>query len=103
GRTICLLIAGLICGLFWESCNYWAGSKWVYQIPYVGFAKLFEMPVLGFLGFLPFALEVHAFYEAARLGWTRATPAQRKGIELGAGLFCAAVFRGIDHWTVIGW
>ena len=29
----------------------------MYQIPYVHTAKIFEMPVLGFAGYLPFGLE----------------------------------------------
>jgi hypothetical protein len=28
----------------------------------VGFLKIFEMPVLGYLGYLPFALELYAMY-----------------------------------------
>ena len=29
-----LLLAGLICGFFWEFWNYWAKAKWVYTLPY---------------------------------------------------------------------
>jgi hypothetical protein len=34
--------------------------KWIYQVPLVGWPKLFEMPILGYGGYLPFALEVFA-------------------------------------------
>ena len=59
---VTLLLSGLLCGFFWEFWNYWAESKWIYTIPYVGFWKIFEMPALGFLGFPPFALECFAMY-----------------------------------------
>ncbi|AEH46052.1 hypothetical protein Thein_2204 [Thermodesulfatator indicus DSM 15286] len=54
-----LLLSGLICGFLWEFWNFWAVSKWVYTVPFVGEVKLFEMPVLGFLGFLPFTVECY--------------------------------------------
>jgi len=59
---IALILAGLICGFFWEFWNYWAAVKWSYNIPYVGFFKIFEMPILGYLGYIPFALELYAMY-----------------------------------------
>ncbi len=62
-RILNMLMAGLICGFLWEFWNYWATSKWIYTVPYVGNIKLFEMPVLGFLGFPPFALECYAMYQ----------------------------------------
>jgi hypothetical protein len=61
-KAIQLLIAGMVCGLLWEFWNYWAKSKWIYTVPFVGDIKLFEMPVLGFLGFPPFALECYVMY-----------------------------------------
>ncbi|HWP35130.1 MAG TPA: hypothetical protein VNM66_05990, partial [Thermodesulfobacteriota bacterium] len=69
-RLIGLAAAGGICGLLWEAWNFWAGTKWVYTVPWVGTVKLFEMPLLGFLGFPPFALEAFAAYQAlVGLGW----------------------------------
>ncbi len=59
---VTLAVAGLICGFFWEFWNYWAVKKWFYIIPYVGFLKIFEMPVLGYLGYIPFAFELYAMY-----------------------------------------
>ena len=55
-----LFAAGLICGWFWELWNVFSMPKWVYQVPLVGWPKLFEMPILGYGGYLPFALEVFA-------------------------------------------
>jgi hypothetical protein len=57
-----LFAAGLTCGLFWEMWNFYSMPKWVYDVPFVGFAKVFEMPILGYGGYLPFALEVYAAY-----------------------------------------
>ncbi len=60
---LCLLLAGLLCGIWWEMWNYPAAAKWVYTLPVLNFGKVFEMPVLGFLGFLPFALECLVMYD----------------------------------------
>jgi hypothetical protein len=61
-----LLVAGLICGLIWEFWNYWAGTKWIYNVPILPEIKLFEMPILGFGGFPPFAVECFAMYVTVR-------------------------------------
>jgi len=57
-----LLLAGITLGFLWEFWNFWATKKWVYDIPTVGFFKVFEMPILGYLGYFPFALELYAMY-----------------------------------------
>jgi hypothetical protein len=57
-----LFAAGLTCGFFWEMWNYHSMPKWVYHVPHVGWLKIFEMPILGYGGYLPFALEVFAAY-----------------------------------------
>ena len=41
-------------------------------MPFVGFWKVFEMPLLGYLGYIPFAMELYAIYQFAR-GLARAT------------------------------
>ncbi|HEY7541728.1 MAG TPA: hypothetical protein VIF11_16395 [Methylomirabilota bacterium] len=65
-RLFGLLGSGAICGVLWESWNYWAATRWTYSVPYLGHIKIFEMPVLGYLGFLPFALEAFAMYQWLR-------------------------------------
>lgn len=60
------LVAGLVCGIFWEFWNYWASTRWVYVFPIWQEWKVFEMPLLGYLGFPPFALECFAMYEFLR-------------------------------------
>lgn len=52
----------LLCGFFWEFWNYYSSPKWIYEVPFVDFWHLFEMPLLGYLGYLPFALELYALY-----------------------------------------
>jgi hypothetical protein len=65
-RLINLLLGGFICGGLWEFWNYWARAKWIYTVPIVGDLKIFEMPVLGYFGFPPFALECFAMYVFVR-------------------------------------
>jgi hypothetical protein len=67
-RLVSLLAAGALCGGLWEFWNYWAVTRWTYTVPYLGHVKVFEMPVLGYLGFPPFALECYAMYQWVR-GW----------------------------------
>lgn len=57
-----LLLSGIILGILWEFWNFWAPVKWIYTVPFVGFLKIFEMPILGYLGYFGFALELYAFY-----------------------------------------
>jgi len=51
------MLAALICGFFWELWNFYSLAKWVYHIPFVDTLHVFEMPLLGFAGYLPFGLE----------------------------------------------
>jgi hypothetical protein len=64
--VVSLLTSGLVCGFLWEFWNYWALTKWTYTVPYGEGMKLFEMPLLGYLGFPPFALEAFAMYHFLR-------------------------------------
>lgn len=57
-----LLAAGIIMGFLWEFWNYYAIPKWTYDIPFVSFFKIFEMPILGYLGYFPFAFELYSMY-----------------------------------------
>jgi hypothetical protein len=60
--VLVLFAAGLTCGVFWEMWNFWSMPKWVYDIPYAAWLPVFEMPLLGYGGYFPFALEVYAVY-----------------------------------------
>ncbi len=81
--VISLGLGTLICGFFWELWNYWSFPKWVYDVPFVGFGRIFEMPVLGYGGYLPFALELFALYHlmAGILGYG----AEWRYLRLGNG------------------
>lgn len=70
-RTRNFLLSGLMCGFLWEFWNYWAGAKWHYTVPIMQHVKLFEMPLPGFLGFPPFALECFTMYVFVRLMFRR--------------------------------
>lgn len=56
-RIVLLALAALICGIFWEMWNFYSAAKWVYAVPLVNRFHLFEMPILGYAGYLPFGLE----------------------------------------------
>jgi hypothetical protein len=49
-------LAALLCGFFWELWNFGCNAKWVYEIPYVNVLHVFEMPLLGYAGYLPFGV-----------------------------------------------
>lgn len=69
-RLVNLALSGLICGVIWEFWNYWSGTKWIYNVPIVPEIKIFEMPILGFGGFPPFAVECFVMYVfVRRLFW----------------------------------
>ena len=67
GLVIRLLLAGAVCGFLWELFNIRARAKWIYTVPGLEDVKLFEMPLLGFIGFPVFALECYEMYRAAVL------------------------------------
>jgi len=64
-KVLSLFLAGAICGLLWEFWNYWAVAKWIYTLPFLQEPKIFEMPAFGFLGFLPFAIEIYVMWQFA--------------------------------------
>jgi len=60
---VLVLWAGcLICGFFWEMWNFYSYPKWVYQVPFADFLHIFDMPLLGYGGHIPFSLELFALY-----------------------------------------
>ena len=62
GPVLLLAVAGLGTGILWELWNWEALPSWQYRIAYVGFWPLFEMPILGYLGYPPFILAADAFW-----------------------------------------
>ncbi|MBU6401151.1 MAG: hypothetical protein KGS61_12595 [Verrucomicrobia bacterium] len=58
--VVSLSVGALICGFFWEMWNFFSYPKWIYHTPGVEFLHVFEMPLLGYLGYIPFAWELFA-------------------------------------------
>jgi hypothetical protein len=69
-----LALGAVICGFFWEMWNYYSYPKWIYHTPGAQFLHLFEMPLLGYGGYVPFALELCAF---RNLLWPRSPSESR--------------------------
>jgi hypothetical protein len=59
---VSLWLGVLLTAFFWEMWNYLSYPKWVYHVPWGGWLKVFEMPILGYGGYLPFAMELFALY-----------------------------------------
>lgn len=60
--VVALWLGVLLTAFFWEMWNYLAYPKWIYHIPWGNWMHIFEMPLLGYGGYLPFALELYALY-----------------------------------------
>ena len=58
--VVSLALGALLCGFFWELWNMYSYPKWTYDTPGVNWAHLFEMPALGYIGYLPFGLELYS-------------------------------------------
>ncbi|MCF8109935.1 MAG: hypothetical protein K9J85_00450 [Desulfobacteraceae bacterium] len=59
-RLLCFAAAALVCGFFWEMWNFYSMARWEYSVPFVHGFQIFEMPLLGYAGYLPFGLECAA-------------------------------------------
>lgn len=98
------LLAGLVCGGLWELWNNWARTKWVYTIPGFEEMKLFEMPVLGFLGFPAFAVECLVLLRFLRAVGDRLSARGRARARLAVAVLGPAatlgMFASIDRVTV---
>jgi len=66
-------LASLVCGFWWELWNGYSLVHWEYTIPYVHALKIFEMPVLGYAGYLPFGILCLAVTEGV-LGYRKNHP-----------------------------
>lgn len=50
-------VAALVCGFFWEMWNSGSLARWEYSVPHLDRFRVFEMPLLGYAGYLPFGIE----------------------------------------------
>jgi hypothetical protein len=60
--VIALWLGVLLTGFFWEMWNYYSYPKWIYHVPWGDWLHIFEMPLLGYGGYLPFSLELYSLY-----------------------------------------
>lgn len=98
--TLKTIGAGLLAGATWEFLNWQAQAKWIYTIPHdVVLFKIFEMPILGYLGFGAFAICAESF---SNLMLTNIKTKQRllwkAGLTLGAAISLLG-FAMIDQYT----
>jgi predicted flap endonuclease-1-like 5' DNA nuclease len=109
GRIARLLVGGFAIGLLWEVFNLGARGKWIYTVPGIEDWKLFEMPILGFLGFPFFALEAFAVWQALVVaglavpaeGEARSAPWRaRTATALAALAFSAATIAAMHERTI---
>lgn len=97
------VLTGLVAGFLWEFWNSLAESHWEYSLPYLDSWRIFKMPVFGYTGFLPFALEVFAFDQLL----SGIHEKLKRKISLKAVIFIALLlfygvcFYLIDRWTLI--
>jgi hypothetical protein len=61
GLLFAVMAAATVTGICWEMWNYHSLPKWTYTVPYVGFWKIFEMPLLGYLGYPFFGIVVFGY------------------------------------------
>ena len=104
-------VAALVCGFWWEMWNSKSLAHWEYAIPSVHRFQLFEMPLLGYAGYLPFGLECLAVTQwlfpspyrelMSSLSSAQSSP---QGIERrsagGKGSSSGAVAKGVRYFKV---
>ena len=96
-----LILGGAWVGLLWEGLNFGARCKWIYTVPGLEDVKLFEMPLLGFLGFPALALNAYPTYGLIQHAWHAKAAKWSRPVLVGGGLMI--VFWGfteMDNHTV---
>ena len=71
---VSLVTGTLFTGFWWELWNFYSMPKWIYTIPYVDFWRIFEMPILGYGGYLFFGLIVYSYAALVLLSIFRKDP-----------------------------
>jgi hypothetical protein len=64
--VLALWLGVLLTAFFWEMWNSRSYPKWTYQVAWGNWLHVFEMPLLGYGGYLPFSLELFAIYHFLR-------------------------------------
>ena len=78
-RAATWMVAALACGFFWELWNWQSAAKWIYTVPGVERWHVFEMPLLGYAGYLPFGLECLVVTESVLGRRWQASPSKVMG------------------------
>jgi hypothetical protein len=90
-----VMALGLPLGVLWEALNWGCARGWVYTVPFFDRPKVFEMPLPGYLGYLPFALEC-----AAALAVVDRVRPHLRGARGVAALVAVLLFHGAaDHFA----
>lgn len=71
-------LAAVFCGFFWELWNWQSLAHWEYSIPFVHRFLVFEMPILGYAGYLPFGIACIAVADLVCDGDTPASRPRRR-------------------------
>ncbi|HEY7509180.1 MAG TPA: DUF4332 domain-containing protein [Vicinamibacteria bacterium] len=95
GPLLRVLAAGLVCGLLWEAWNHGARMKWIYTVPGFESLKIFEMPLAGFFGFPPFAVESVVAIRSGEALWARVPPRRKRLAATAAVVLVAAVVAAV--------
>jgi hypothetical protein len=107
-----MIAAGLATGAMWETWNWRSPAKWIYTVPLFEDGKLFEMPYLGFIGFVPFALGCHSVGRALVAArwipeWDPSVPVRRPAelvrasvAGVAALLFSVVAIAAVDRFTI---
>ncbi|NIM90251.1 MAG: hypothetical protein GTO17_04805 [Candidatus Aminicenantes bacterium] len=97
------ILAGLVAGMLWEFWNFWATSHWKYSLPYLNLGRVFQMPIFGYTGFLPFALEIFAIDQS--LFWVYRKLERKLLVRITVSIlllfFYGVCFYLIDTFTLI--
>ena len=106
GALARIFAAGLFCGLLWESLNFFAPQKWIYTVRGLESFKLFEMPLLGFLGFPALAFDSlagYSFFSSIFLGNQTWEDPSDVGYELETSPAQWWVFWWMLPFHCVGW
>jgi len=96
---VCSAVAALICGCFWEMWNFYSLAKWKYQVPFVGRFHIFEMPLLGYAGYLPFGLECAVIVEMVCSPPVRLSHSMKRPVTLHISLFTLLFVVAWSSWA----
>lgn len=94
-----IVFGSLLAGLLWEAINFQAQTRWQYSIE-MQQPHLFEMPVFGYLGVIPFGVSTLIVYEwQRRISATRSTGLALYVIALGTLWIMTRIYVDRGLWV----